>query len=231
MRVHELMTEKVVTIGPGAPIKDVARLLVDNGISGLPVCDVRGRVLGVVSEGDILYKEHDPAEGHHRAPLGWVIEGTPNQRGCIKAKAATASEAMSSPAITIAPYESVAEAARMMSEHGVNRLPVVKDEQLVGIVTRADLVRAFVRSDAEIERELREDVLERTMWVDERSIDVVVRHGAVELTGRLYTRGDAELLNRLAARVPGVTSVTSTVQWQLDNTTRRGRRSLEHSVR
>src|SRR5687768_755983 len=139
MRVHELMTEKVLTIGPGAPIKDVAKLLVDNGISGVPVCDVRGRVLGVVSEGDILYKEHDPAEGHHRAPLGWVIEGTPSHVGCIKAKASTAREAMSSPAVTIGPYESVAEAARMMSERGVNRLPVVKDEQLIGIITRADL--------------------------------------------------------------------------------------------
>ena len=64
MRVSELMTEKVLTIGPEAPIKDVAKILVDNGISGLPVCDIEGRVLGVVSEGDILYKEHDPKEGH-----------------------------------------------------------------------------------------------------------------------------------------------------------------------
>jgi CBS domain-containing protein len=60
MRVSELMTEKVLTIGPEAPIKDVAKVLVPNGISGLPVCDIEGPVLGVVSEGDILYKEHDP---------------------------------------------------------------------------------------------------------------------------------------------------------------------------
>ena len=68
MRVSELMTEKVLTIGPEAPIKDVAKILVANGISGLPVCDIECRVLGVVSEGDILYKEHDPAEGRIGGP-------------------------------------------------------------------------------------------------------------------------------------------------------------------
>ena len=68
MRVSELMTEKVLTIGPEAPVKDVAKILVANGISGLPVCDIERRVLGVISEGDILYKEHDPTEGRIGGP-------------------------------------------------------------------------------------------------------------------------------------------------------------------
>ena len=84
---------------------------------------------------------------------------------------------MTAPAITIPPYESVSEAARIMCERRVNRLPVVKDERLVGIVTRADLVRAFTRGDAEIEREIREDVIERTMWIDTGKIEVVVQRG------------------------------------------------------
>src|SRR6185436_20794818 len=89
MRVSELMTEKVLTIGPEAPIKDVAKILVANGISGLPVCDIEGRVLGVVSEGDILYKEHDPREGRIGGPLGWIIDGAPNNASYVKAKALT----------------------------------------------------------------------------------------------------------------------------------------------
>ena len=92
-------------------------------------------MLGVISEGDILYKEHDPSERHIGGPLGWIIDGPPNYAGYVKAEALTARKAMTPPAITIAPYESVAEAARIMSERHVNRLPVVKDEQLVGIVT------------------------------------------------------------------------------------------------
>ncbi len=231
MRVSELMTEKVLTIGPEAPIKDVAKVLVANGISGLPVCDIEGRVLGVISEGDILYKEHDPKEGHIGGPLGWIVDGTPNNAGYVKARALTARKAMTAPAITIAPWESAPAAAQLMCERHVNRLPVVKDGLLVGIVTRADLVRAFTRTDAELERELREDVLERTMWIDTGMVEVSVQDGRAALSGRLHTRSDVDLLDRLVARIPGVVAVESTVTWNVDDTTRKGRRSQEQPVR
>ena len=230
MRVRELMTEKVLTIGPEAPIKDVAKILVENRVSGLPVCDISGRVLGVVSEGDILFKEHDPREGSMGGPLAWIVDGTPRYAGYVKAAALTAGKAMTAPAITVPPYESVSEAARIMCERRVNRLPVVKDERLVGIVTRADLVRAFTRGDDEIDREIREDVIERTMWIDTGKIGVVVERGQALLTGGLQTRSDVELLGRLVGRVPGVVAVESRVAWNVDDTTRRGRRSLEQPV-
>jgi CBS domain-containing protein len=230
MRVREVMTEDVLTIGPEAPLKDVARILVEHGVSGLPVCDIEGNVVGVISEGDILYKEHDPMEGLG-GPLGWIVDGSPNYLGAVKAQAVTAGEAMTSPAVTIPPYESVAQAARIMCERRVNRLPVVKDGKLVGIVTRADLVRAFTRTDAEIELELRKDVLARTMWVEPGRVEFDVRNGVVTLTGRLHTRTDTELLGRLAGRVPGVLSVESDVRWEVDDTTRKGRRALEQPVR
>jgi CBS domain-containing protein len=231
MRVNELMTEKVLTIGPEAPIKDVAKVLIANGISGLPVCDIERRVLGVISEGDILYKEHDPAEGHLGGPLGWIVNGGPNNAGYMKAKALTARKAMTSPAITIAPWESAGLAAQIMCERHVNRLPVVKDGLLVGIVTRADLVRAFIRGDAEIERELKDDVLERTMWIETGKVEISVLDGRAAMSGRLQSRSDVELLNRLAARVPGVLEVVSTVEWNVDDTSRQGKRSLEQLVR
>jgi CBS domain-containing protein len=224
------MTEKVLTIGPEAPIKDVARILVENRISGLPVCDIEGRVLGVISEGDILYKEHDPREGRLGGPLAWIVDGTPRYEGYVKAGALTAGKAMTAPAITVPPYESVSEAARIMCERRVNRLPVVKDERLVGIITRADLVRAFTRGDEEIEREIREDVIERTMWIDTGKVEAVVQRGHAVLTGGLRTRSDVELLGRLVGRVPGVVSVESRVAWDVDDTTRKGRRSLEQPV-
>jgi CBS domain-containing protein len=194
------------------------------------VCDIEGHVLGVVSEADILYKEHDPREGHAGGPLGWIVDGAPNFAGYVKAKALTAEKAMTSPAITAAPEATVAEAARLLSEHGINRLPVVEEGLLVGIVTRADLVRAFTRSDADIAEEIRTEVLGRTLWAEEGSVEVEVSHGAVSLSGRLDRRGDAELLERLAARVPGVISVASSVAWNVDDVSRRGRASLEHSA-
>ena len=231
MRVREVMTEDVLTIGPEAPLKDVAKILVEHGVSGLPVCDIEGHVVGVISEGDILYKEHDPTEGHVGGPLAWLVDGSPNYQGAAKAQAVTAGKAMTSPAVTIPPYESVAQAARIMCEQRVNRLPVVKRGKLVGIVTRADLVRAFTRTDAEIGRELRQDVVARTMWIEPGRVELEVRNGVVTLTGRLHTRTDAEWLGRLAARVPGVLSVESDVRWEIDDTTRKGRRALEQPVR
>ena len=133
-------------------------------------------------------------------------------------EARTAAEAMSAPAVTIGPENHVAEAARAMVENGVSRLPVVgPDGTLVGIVTRADLMRGFSRSDEDIEREIRDDVLANVLLIDEKSLDIRVTRGDVRLSGRLERRSDTELLPRVVARVPGVVSVHSTLRWRWDD--------------
>jgi CBS domain-containing protein len=228
MKVREIMSTEVLTTGPETPLRDVAAILVENKISGLPVCDAERHVMGVISEADILYKEHDPRQGRPTGPLAWFVEGSPDT-ALAKAHALTAREAMTSPPVTVRPHQSLAEAARIMSERHINRLPVVKNDELVGIVTRADLVRAFARPDRDVEHELRVDVLERTLWLDRDTVDVDVEHGNVKLSGRLPKRSDAVLLENLAARVPGAISVASTLTWDLDDTTRRERRELERA--
>jgi len=214
MRVQEIMTRDVVTVGPDADLRDVAKVLVDNGISGLPVCGVRRELLGIVSEGDIIVKEGGPRE--QRGFLGRFrrTEATTAQ----KARAVKVREAMTTPVVTISPHTSVAEAARRMSDLGIKRLPVVQDDKLVGIVSRTDLVRAFVRSDDEIRREIREDLLRATLWLEvPDAVQVRVEHGAVRLSGQVETATDAALLERFAARVPGVVSVRAEVGWRLDD--------------
>jgi CBS domain-containing protein len=226
MRVQELMTTPALSIGPEASLKDVATIFVANGITGLPVCDAQNHVVGVVSEGDILYKEH-PQDNGGRRRLRW-----PRSRdaAAIKAKAQIVREAMTSPPITVSPWSSASEAARLMTEQGVNRLPVVKGDTLVGIVTRSDLVRAFIRSDEEIERELREDVLERTMWLDRDRVQVDVKRGVVSLAGMLPTRSEKSLLEAMTARIPGVVSVTSDLTWNVDDQSRREKHPAGRSV-
>src|SRR5438093_4867477 len=160
MNVEQVMTHDVVTVRPETPLKEVARLLADHRISGVPVCDDAGRVLGVVSEKDVLFKELGPDE--RRGPLTWLFE--PKQPSA-KALARTAGEAMTSPPITIGRKQTMAQAARLMIEQAVNRLPVVSNGEPVGIVSRGDLVRAFVRSDEEIAREIADDVLRHTLWI------------------------------------------------------------------
>jgi CBS domain-containing protein len=125
---------------------------------------------------------------------------------------------MTAPAKTIAPGRPIAEAAARMIEEGVNRLPVVEDGKLVGMVARADLVRAFMRSDVEVEREIREDVLRRTLWLgDPDAATVTVESGRVTLRGSVDTRSDAEFVAAFVAKIPGVVEIDSSLRWLEDD--------------
>jgi len=218
MRVDQLMTHDVVTVTPETSLKKVAALLAEHRISGIPVCDAEGRVVGVVSEADILWKELGltTAVG---GLFGRILDRADAAADRVAAR--TAGEAMTSPAITIAPDASVAAAAKSMIDHRVNRLPVVAGGRLVGIVARADLVRAFERPDEEIEREISDDVLLRTLWVDPASVSLVVVEGAVLVAGEVDNRSTAEMIDAYIRRVPGVVSVQSQLTWRLDDLARR----------
>lgn len=212
MKVQDVMTREVTTVAPEASLKEVAETLVASRISGLPVVDDSRAVLGVISEADIVGKEAGaPPE---RSLLGRLLHPSDHS----KLDARTTSEAMTSPAVTILQDREVAEAARTMMEQSVNRLPVVDGSgRLVGIVTRADLVRAFVRSDAEIETELREGVVTQKLWIDPTDLHITVENGEVALRGKVDSKADAELLEYFATRVPGVVAVHSTLRWTMDD--------------
>lgn len=220
MNVKDVMTSDVVTVRPETSLKDVAAILTERRISGVPVVNASGKVVGVVSEGDILFKERGPSE--RTGLLAWFADPY-DVAEQLKLAARTAGEAMTAPAKTIAPWRPVSSAAAEMLDEGVNRLPVVDDEgRLMGIVTRADLVRAFVRTDAEIVREVREKVLERALLLETpETVTVGVDGGVVTLDGFVELRADAELIATLVARLPGVVDVESSVRWRRENPKRR----------
>jgi CBS domain-containing protein len=221
MRIEDVMNVEVWTVGSDTPLKEAAEILTLRHISGLPVVDAGGHVVGVLSEGDILFKE---TGGTERKGFLERLLTLPVPELDLKLAARTVGEAMSAPAVTIGPKSQVAEAANTMIDQGVNRLPVVDDAgKLIGIVTRADLVRAFVRSDAEIAREIREDVLRRTLWIVDETINVVVKNGEVRLSGEVGSKADAELIPAFVQRVPGVVSVLSKLRWQQEDGTASGR--------
>jgi len=207
MKVAELMTRDVVTVTPETSLKDAASLLSTRKISGVPVVDASGTVIGIFSEADILAKES--GERPRGGLLGWLLEADVALDDKIRAR--TVGEAMTAPVITIAPNRPVHEAAARMVSESVNRLPVVEDGKLVGIVTRADLVRAFTRTDAEIAREIETEILRRTLWLEPGAVTVTVTDGTVRLEGEVETETDAELLPVFVARVPGVVSVDATL--------------------
>jgi CBS domain-containing protein len=213
------MTKDVLTVGTDTPLKDAAALLARHRISGLPVVDGERRVLGVLSEGDILYKESE-TPGRPGFLERLLAPGSAPLE--LKLTARTVGQAMSAPALTIGPRRPVTEAATVMIEDGVNRLPVVDhEERLMGIITRADLVRAFVRPDEEIEREIREDVIRKTLWLEPEQLTIAVSGGEVELGGQVETKLDAEIIPGFIQRVPGVVGVTSKLRWREENSRRR----------
>jgi CBS domain-containing protein len=214
MKVRDVMSTNVAAVGPDATLKQVAELMGDRGISGVPVVGAEGEVLGVVSEEDIVVKVASHPES---AGVSWRLFA-PEGLDPGRLAAATAGEAMTIPAVTVDAEASVAEAARLMVDQGVKRLPVLAGGGLAGIVTRADVVRAFTRSDGEIWEELRNEVLPRQLWIPPEQLEVGVAGGRVTVAGEVETRTEADLVEAFAWRVPGVVSVDcSGLAWKTDD--------------
>jgi CBS domain-containing protein len=218
VNIAQIMTPLVVTVRAHTPLRDVAVLLTENRIAGVPVCTDDGQVVGVVSEADIVRTETGTPSAGGRQPAP-----SPDDVAQERPDAGTAGAAMSAPAITIAPGAQVAEAARVMIERGVNRLPVLNNGTLVGIVARSDLVRAFVRSDHEIAREITEDIIVGLLWLDPDATTLTVELGNVTIEGQVDRASVAEMIEALIRRVPGVVAVTSRLTWETDEATPRRR--------
>jgi CBS domain-containing protein len=208
-QVRDIMTTSVVTVDRITPYKEIARLLVEHKISGVPVLSMGRKVTGVVSEGDLLAaRDTNPA-----TRSGWRhwTFGREVHRG------RTADLLMTSPAVTIHPDATVAAAARMMSSHRIRRLPVVDtDGKLAGIVSRRDLLSVFLRPDADIAADVGERLTE-VLPGDPTGIEVTVRNGVVTLTGQPELASDEDLIPatvRLAWDVDGVVDVVNKVDME-----------------
>ena len=213
-RVRDVMTTDVLTVDQQAPFKQVAELLAEREVSALPVLDGDGRVVGIVSEADLLLKEQLPVGSG-----GGLFEGRRRRADRAKAAADIAAELMTSPAVTVGPDATVAEAARLLHRHGVKRLPVVDPAgPLLGIVSRADLLKVFLRPDDEIAADVRQEVLVRSLWVDPDTVDVDVRDGVVTLGGRLERRSQTAIAVSLVHALDGVVDVVDELDFEVDDT-------------
>lgn len=213
MKVRDLMTTDPVTTAPDASLKEAARLMVRNQVSGLPVMDGE-RLVGILTEGDYLRREAD-REQPYRLSLLEALFGEGSKDGPAVEKV---SEVMSEKVHTIGPDASISEAARVMSHKNIKRLPVVDSEgRLLGIVSRADVVNAFTKPDEVIEDEVREDIVRRLLFLEPDAVGVAVVDGVVTLTGRLENRTEAHLLEELTRRISGVVRVDSHLEFEVDD--------------
>ncbi|MBK3643749.1 CBS domain-containing protein [Streptomyces sp. MBT33] len=186
------MTSEVVLAHRTTPFQELVGLLDRHRISGLPVVDHDDKVLGVVSGTDLA-----------RGGNGTL----------------TAGDLMSTPAVTVHPEQAVSDAARVMERHGIERLPVVDEEdRLVGIATRRDLLRVFARTDATIRREVVDGIVVGVLGLPPESVDVTVRDGMVTLTGRVPRSCEMAPAVRSAWKIEGVVGVVNGLTYEVDDT-------------
>ncbi|MFE9171743.1 CBS domain-containing protein [Streptomyces kebangsaanensis] len=217
-KIGSVMTDEVVRAEYGTSFKEVARLLADHRISGLPVVDEDEHVIGVISETDLMARQAQTPDrrepGRHFRAL---LTGTARRRA-VKAKARTAGQLMTEPPVTVHADDTIVEAARTMAERHVERLPVIDEEdRLVGIVTRRDLLRVFLRPDAEIREEVVREVLVRTLGLAPHSVAVSVTEGVVTLEGRMERRSDTEIAVSMTRQIDGVVDAVGKLTYRLDD--------------
>lgn len=209
------MTADVVSVRPTSPFAEVARLLHEAQVRAVPVLDGSGYLAGVVSEADLLPTTTD----EERAPHWWRPRHVHRRHHMPRPRRAgpTAADLMATSVVTVAPDLTIGVAARRMREQGVAWMPVVDaGGHVVGVLSRSDVLSIFLRDDADICREVVDDVLRRMLLVDTTRVAVDVRGGVVTLTGELDTRAEVELAGSFIERVEGVVGVVNRLRAAVD---------------
>ncbi|WNM32097.1 CBS domain-containing protein [Streptomyces sp. Li-HN-5-11] len=193
--VGDLMTPAAVSVRPGTPFKEIARILDEYGVTAVPVIDDQDRPVGVVSEADLLRKQTSGGVGN------------------------SAGDLMTSPAVVAEPGWHAVRAARTMERHKIKRLPVVDgDGRLIGVISRSDLVQLFLRRDRAIQEEILEDVIVRTLGLPPSALTVEVAEGRVTLSGEVERKSLVPVTVRLCDSVDGVVEVVSRLGFEWDDT-------------
>jgi CBS domain-containing protein len=216
MKAADIMVKDVVTVGPEAPVRDVATLMLERHISGLPVVDGGGSVLGIVSEGDLIRR---PELETDRVKLGWLrmllADDESRARDFVKHHGRTAREVMTQPAHSVTADTPLDEVVRRMERHRIKRLPVLERGKLVGLVTRTDLLRALVTrlaappvalQDEELRARI-DAILRAEDWASSATVHVQVENGVALLWGTVESREQREALLVAVRGVPGVKDV------------------------
>lgn len=215
-KTADVMTFDVVSVKENTPFKEIAGLLAEHRISGLPVVDDDDKVIGVLSETDLLQRQARRDSGADSSRLLRRLHTA--RTSAAKSRALTARTLMSSPPVTVRTDDSVALGARVMTARRVERLPVLDEEdRLVGIVTRRDLLRVFLRPDDEIRSEIVQEVVVRTLLLAPQTVDVTVEDGVVTLAGDLERTSEVAVAGRATARIDGVLAVRNRLTARFDD--------------
>jgi len=209
--VAEAMTHEVLTVRPETPFKQLAGMLVEHRIDGMPVVDDSGRVLGVVTGSDLTCHEEQAAK-----LIEAVRRSRTTREHARKARGRTARDLMTAPARTISPQAGVREALALMGRAKVGRLVVTQGDRVVGMLTRSDMLRIFTRSDEELQDEVERRVGE-ALGDDAGDVRTSVQDGVVRLQGEVERARTACAAASAAAGVAGVVAVEDALHARVDD--------------
>jgi CBS domain-containing protein len=222
MKVAEIMTRHVLTVPQDAPVERAAQLMLDHRIGGLPVCGPDGKLVGIVSDSDLLHRAEAGTQKRRPRWLEFVLGPGKLADEYAHAHGRLVCEIMTRDPVTASPNDSLDQVVRLMERKRIHRIPVVDDGRLAGMVTRADLMRALLAaahhipagpvSDEQIRRHLWTE-LERQPWATPGMVQVHVQDGAVTLSGGVPDPRQIDALRVLAENVPGVRSVHDEMVW------------------
>jgi CBS-domain-containing membrane protein len=208
--VADIMTRDIVAIDQDKPYKEIVEILISEGVSALPVVDAQGRVIGVVSEADLLHKEEHADQTQGDSPPMFASSRT--RQAWDKSSGRVAKDLMSSPVRTVRVDTPISKAARWLARSEVRRLFVVEGERVVGVMSRRDLLRAFLREDHDIRAEIENEVFGRVLWAEPGEVDIDVKNGVVSLDAAFETAVEHDIAVGLINQIPGVVAVDSAVQ-------------------
>src|SRR5690242_17365333 len=222
MKTCEIMTSPVITVMPATSIAEAARLMLQHRISGLPVVDGKGVVIGIITEGDLLRRAETGSAPHHHMWLELLLGPGRLADEYTHAHARKVGEAMTSDIVSVAPSTDVADLVQLMNKRRIKRVPVIDNGRLVGIVSRANLVRALVKvlvkkpartvSDDQVWKSIL-DAIAAEPWGPRFATDVKVKDGIVDIYGTITDERERAALRVLAENVPGVKGVRDHLVW------------------
>jgi CBS domain-containing protein len=218
MHAREVMSTPVITVRPETSLKEVAEQMTAHRVSGLPVVDHFGAVVGIISESDILAKlEYGRSDGQGHGVLTLLDQLAHAVGPDRKLHARTAGEVMTTAVVTAGPAASVRELIHLMTVHRINRIPIVESGRLIGVVTRADILRTLARPDVAVTEDVRWRIL-HDLWIDTGGLEISTLEGVVTIAGEVGTRSEADLVRRWAAGTEGVVDVdTRNLRYRLDD--------------
>ena len=206
---REIMTSPVITVSPDTPFRNIVAIMLQHGISGLPVVDEHGRLLGVVTEADLLHKEEAP---HPQPALIPWHGSSPRLERLLdrhrKSEGMTAGDLMTENVVTATEDTSAHQLAHLMLARDINRIPILRDGRVAGIVTRADILKLFTRGDQALLEAVRE-VLVHDLWIDPKTLSITCLNGVVTVSGEVDRRTDRDLLIRWVKSIDGVVGVNT----------------------